>query len=187
MKNNFNNMMCLDLFLSHQTDEAYKTSKKLLKPSVRVKSPLKSLDFYIDHFSAEMNKLDRENDIIAIKEFSDKYSWRNSLDSIFKNEDFEAIVLTNLKQEIIWVNDGFKKMTGYTKSYAKDKTPSFLQGTNTCEKTRKRIRKKLTIDEPFTDIVLNYRKDKTPFRCEIKIFPLYTETTTHYIALERAV
>ena len=45
----------------------------------------------------------------------------------------------------------------------------------------------IKLNKPFTDIVINYKKDKTPYRCEIKVFPLFTENTTHYIALEKAV
>lgn len=179
--------MCLDLFLSSQSEERYKEIEQHITPSESIKFPLKSFALYADYFSAEMNNLDRENDINMLKEFASKYNWSDNLDSIFKNEDFEAIVLTNKKQEIIWVNDGFKEMTGFNKKFALKKTPSFLQGANTCETTRDRIRKKIKLNIPFIGTVINYKKNKTPYKCEIKIFPLFSENTTHYIALEKAV
>ena len=131
--------------------------------------------------------MNRKRDINFIKEFSKKFQWNDNLDEIFKGVAFETIVLTNEKQEILWVNDGFKEMTGYTKTFALKKTPSFLQGKNTCAVTRKRIRNKILANEPFKEIVLNYKQDKTPYKCEINVFPLSHKNTTHYIALERAI
>lgn len=187
MRSNLANMKCLDLFISSQGEEKYTAIKQLLKPSDFIKSPILSFDLYIDYFSAEMNNLSRINDINIIKDFATKFQWNNNLEEIFDNEVFETIVLTNKEQEIVWVNDGFKKMTGYSKNFAIKKTPSFLQGEETCEVTKKRIRKKIAANKPFKEIVLNYKQDNTPYKCEIKVFPLFYKDTTHYIALERAV
>jgi PAS domain-containing protein len=187
MKNKLANMMCLDLFLSSQNEEEYKALEDHITPSESIKFPLKSFALYTDYFSIEMNNLDRENDINAIREFGSKYNWNENLEHIFEDEDFEAIVLTNKEQEIIWVNDGFKEMTGFNKSFALKKRPSFLQGEKTCDKTTDLIRKKIQLNEPFIGTVINYKRNKTPYKCEIKIFPLFSENTTHYIALEKAV
>ena len=187
MKNNLVNMMCLDFFISSQDEQDYSTTKNLITPSNEIQTPIISFDFYINSFTTEVNKLNRKRDINSIKEFSNKFQWNDNLDEIFKGVAFETIVLTNEKQEILWVNDGFKEMTGYTKTFALKKTPSFLQGKNTCAVTRKRIRNKILANEPFKEIVLNYKKDKTPYKCEINVFPLSHKNTTHYIALERAI
>lgn len=187
MKYNLSNMMCLDFFLAAQNKEVYDTIEPNLTSSEFINFPLKSFDIFVDSFASKMKNLDRENDIHTIKEFATKYNWTTNIDLIFKDIDFEAIVLTNDQQEIIWVNEGFKEMTGFTKKFAQQKTPSFLQGKDTCNETKARIRKHLKLKKPFTDIVTNYKKDKTPYQCEIKVFPLFTKNTTHYIALEKAV
>ena len=106
---------------------------------------------------------------------------------IFSEHDFEAIVITNRHQKIQWVNNGFTKMTGYSKKYAINKRPTFLQGKLTSDKTREVIRKHIHANKPFKEIIVNYRKDKTPYKCEISVFPLYNEKTTHFVALEREV
>lgn len=187
MKYELSNMMCLDFFLSSQSKEDYKAIAPHLTSKESINFPLKSFDVFVDTFSSKMIALERENDINTVKELGFKYNWTNNIDSIFKDEDFEAIVLTNEKQEIIWVNDGFKEMTGFSKKFAKQKTPSFLQGKNTSKITRDNIREKIKMNKPFTGVVVNYKKDKTPYKCEIKIFPLFTENSTYYIALEKAV
>lgn len=78
-------------------------------------------------------------------------------------------------------------MTGFSKSFALKKTPSFLQGASTCKETSARIKGKILRNKPFQETVLNYRQDKTPYKCEIKVFPLSYKDTTHYIALENAI
>ena len=187
MKHNLANMMSLDFFIASQDEQDYTAIKPLLTPSESVQLTTTSFGLYIDYFSDEMNKVSRRNYIDMIKEFAAKFQWTNNVDEIFKNEAFETIVLTNNKQEIVWVNSGFKKMTGYSKNFALKKTPSFLQGTDTCEETKTRIRKKISINKPFKEIVLNYRQDKIAYKCEIKIFPLTYKNTTHYIALENTI
>jgi PAS domain S-box-containing protein len=174
-------------FVSSKDEQDYSATKELIVASNEIQAPIISFDFYINSFTTEVNKLNRKRDINFIKEFSKKFQWNDNVDEIFKGVDFETIVLTNEKQEILWVNDGFKEMTGYTKTFALKKTPSFLQGKNTCAVTRKRIRNKILANEPFKEIVLNYKQDKTPYKCEINVFPLSHKNTTHYIALERAI
>jgi hypothetical protein len=111
MNNNAANMMCLDLFLASQDEQEYAATKKNIIPSEFLQPELISFNLYIDYFSIEINKLNRENDINKIKAFASKFEWIDNIDKIFEDETFETIVLTNEQQEIIWVNDGFKKMT----------------------------------------------------------------------------
>ncbi|EAR12753.1 putative 22-domain light- and oxygen-sensing histidine kinase [Polaribacter irgensii 23-P] len=187
MKSNVANMMCLDLFMSSQNAQDSAITENFIIPSECIQPALVSFDLYIDSFSIEINKLNRQNDINTIKDFAYKFEWIANIDKIFKDEIFETIVLTNEQQEILWVNDGFKKMTGFNKNFALKKTPSFLQGKNTCPKTRARIREKINNNEPFKEVVINYRQDKSAYKCEIKVFPLFNEHSTHYIALEKVV
>jgi PAS domain S-box-containing protein len=187
MKSNVANMMCLDLFMGAQDAQESAVTEKFIVPSEFLQPVLISFDLYIDYFAIEINKLNRENDINSIKDFASKFQWVANIDKIFEDEIFETIVLTNEQQEILWVNDGFKKMTGFNKNFALKKTPSFLQGEKTCPKTRARIREKISNNEPFKEVVVNYREDKSSYKCEIKVFPLFNEHTTHYIALEKVV
>jgi len=187
MKNNLANMMCLDLFLADKNKQDYALLKEQLSPSKSIKLPIISFDLFINYFTNQINNALRRKDINTLKEFANKFQWTNNLEEILNNQTFDAIVLTNKKQEIIWVNDGFKKMTGFDKNYALKKTPSFLQGLNTSKETKEKIKSKIATNKPFKEIVLNYKKDKTQYKCEINIFPLHHKDTTHFIALERAV
>jgi PAS domain S-box-containing protein len=123
----------------------------------------------------------------VVKAFAEKENWKNEIDAIFNDTDFEALIITDADQKILWVNDGFSEMTGYSKKYALNKKPYFLQGANTSAKSRKRIRTKLKSLQPFTEIITNYQKDNTPYECEVKIIPMFNEGITHYLAIEKKV
>jgi PAS domain S-box-containing protein len=101
---------------------------------------------------------------------------------------YQTLVLTDLKQTILWVNDGFQSMTGYSPDYAIGKKPAFLQGPETSEIVKNRIRKKLLNGGRVSEVITNYRKNGNPYECHITIIPLLdsNQVITHYLALESA-
>lgn len=147
--------------------------------------PLMSWDIFSNFLDNQSNEARKLRDLDTLLLFHDKFNWSSDIQSIFADNDYKALILTDENQKILWVNDGFKAMTGYDKKYAVNKTPRFLQGTETKPATRKRIRKKIMADKPFEDIITNHRKDSTTYKCEVKIYPLKTTKTTHFIAFEK--
>ncbi len=186
-KHNLCDMMSLDIYLSYLNTEDYQKIKDTIKPQTTRVMPLLSWDLYSEHYFNISKTFKRTRDILEVKSLAEKWNWRNNIDAIFKDQSFEALIITNAERHILWVNDGFTEMTGYSKKYALQKVPGFLQGPSTCEKTRMRFREKLKANKPFTEVITNYKKDHTPYTCEVKIFPLYDYDTTHFLALEKQV
>jgi PAS domain S-box-containing protein len=149
--------------------------------------PLLSWDIFINCFHRNLKLAEKETEIRKINDLAKKFNWKNDINEIIHKNSYEAIVITDNTQKIIWVNNGFTDMTGYSKKFAVNKKPSFLQGEETSKKTKAKIRKKIEAHKPFKQVIVNYKKDKTPYRCEVKIIPLFGIDTTHYIALEREV
>ena len=149
--------------------------------------PLISWDIFVNFYFKNLRQFEKKSDLDTINELAEKFNWKNNIDSIIEDNDYEAIVITDKHQKIIWVNEGFTKMTGFPKKFALDKRPTFLQGKSTSEKTKARFRKNISLDIPFKEVIVNYKKDRSPYKCEVQIIPLYGDTTTHYIALERQV
>lgn len=89
---------------------------------------------------------------------------------------------------IVYVNDAFKRMTGFGDEIL-GKTPRELQGEETTEEARKKIRLALDKWEPIKIELLNYTKDKRPFWVELNIQPVKDETGwwTHWISIQRDV
>ncbi|MCM5663790.1 PAS domain-containing protein [Galbibacter mesophilus] len=185
MKNDLKNMMCLDICLP-ELEKEKKITTALDLSSIK-SMPLVSWDFFSLFHWERLQGLKKSAEIEQIQAFAEKFGWRNDIPSIFNSNDYEALVVTNSEQDIVWVNDGFVSMTGYSKKFAINKNPKFLQGEGTTESSRQNFKKQLLEDTPFKEVIVNYKKDNTPYKCEIKIFPLYSEQTTHYLALEREV
>jgi len=185
MKKNLMNMQCLDIYLSSLSVEEYKEIEDEIRVSDIKLMPLHSWDIYNDHYARQLSLLKQQHAINSFKELAKKFEWKNDFDAVFENKTFDALVLTNQEAKIQWVSEGFTEMTGYSSSYALNKTPRFLQGKETDRAVLNRIKRKLSRDEPFTEVLVNYKKDQTSYKCEISIIPLINERTTHYLALER--
>jgi len=187
MKYNISKMAALDLYLSTLSEKEYNKIEQQLNALKVNKMPLMSWDVFSENHFKTLKKLKTNSDINTVKVFAEKAKWKNELDSIFENQDFEALIISDSEQKIQWVNDGFTEMTGYSKKHAINKTPRFLQGPNTSQEIKTEIRTQLSNLKPFTGIITNYRKDNSLYKCEVKIIPMYSEKVTHFLAIERLV
>lgn len=102
----------------------------------------------------------------------------------------DAVVITDSEGYITWVNNGFKKLTGYKLKDIEGKKPgSFLQGPETDPETVGEISISLTNRESIETTILNYSKDGTPYWLNMSIDPIFNDAgeCTHFIAIERDV
>lgn len=98
-----------------------------------------------------------------------------------------AVVITNPDGQVVFVNRGFEKLAGYTLDEVRGTKPGDrLQGADTNEDTRRRIRKQLDARKPFYDEILNYHKDGEPYWISLAINPIFSSAgkLTHFVALE---
>lgn len=179
-----NSMMCLDIYLTSLSDEEY--SKITYKIKSKRVFPVTSWDISGNYLQKPVSQFMKEEDRLYLEKLSKKFRWKMDIDS-FVAEPYSAIVVTNAKQEIYWVNDGFTTMTGYPADYVLGKKPNFLHGKNTPPETRKNFREQLLQLKPFTTTIINYRNNKKEYICEVKIIPISNdkENVTHFIAFER--
>ncbi|WNH12787.1 PAS domain-containing protein [Thalassobellus suaedae] len=187
MKNNLADMMCLDIYLSSLTNEEYEKIKHKIGTPKSKPMPLLSWDIYMEGFQKRIIEAKKEMELKQVLSLSKKFNWKNDLNMVFSENNYEALIITDKHQNIIWVNDGFTSMTGYSRKFAINKTPKFLQGEKTSFETKSRIRAKIANNKPFKEIIVNYKKDRTIYNCEVKIIPLHNESTTHFIAFEKEV
>jgi PAS domain S-box-containing protein len=187
MKNNLEYMMALDIYLSSLSRHRFnKIYKKIKHDTLRI--PVMSWDIYSEVNAKHIFEAQRLRDIAKVEQLAAKFNWQNNMNLMFEKANFEAIIVTDLEQKILWVNDGFSKMTGFTKAETLNKTPRFLQGAKTALRTKQSIRQKLKTNIPFKEVIVNHKKNGKPYKCEVKIFPLYVkDKKTHYLALERQV
>lgn len=149
-------------------------------------SPIQSLDFYLQNYQALCKKLKLDNDLSELRAVL-KRDLETSVKEILEKSNYEALVVTDVKKKIIWVNNGFREMTGYSKCYAMGKKPTFLQGKKTSLETKNEIRLLLKQQKRFSRALINYRKNGEEYLCCIDVLPLYNSSreVTHFLAMER--
>ncbi|CAN5425017.1 hypothetical protein BH23BAC3_BH23BAC3_13340 [soil metagenome] len=108
--------------------------------------------------------------------------------------DYDSILITNLQLEkpgpkIVYVNDGFTKMTGYTREEVIGKTPRILQGEKTDNAVLNKLKKRLKEGQSFFGHTVNYRKDGTEFINQWDIHPLTNNKgeITHWVSYQHDI
>ena len=97
-----------------------------------------------------------------------------------------AVIISDEKGEIEWVNKGFERITGYKLVEVKGKKPgSFLQGPDTDPEVIKLMSEKIKAGESFNSEILNYHKSGQAYWLALSIQPVFHEDKiTHFIAIE---
>ena len=102
----------------------------------------------------------------------------------------EAAPLDEPGPRIVYVNEEFTRLTGYTPEEVLGRSPRFLQRPGrTDPQTLHRIRQLLNAEGNFEGAVLNFSKDDDPYWLDLRIFPLHDAhgKTTHFAAIERDI
>ncbi|MBC7439882.1 MAG: PAS domain-containing protein, partial [Flavobacterium sp.] len=91
--------------------------------------------------------------------------------------------------KILFVNDAFTKMTGYTAEEVIGKTPRILQGPKSDKGKLKELSLAIRSWQPFETTLLNYKKNGEEFWVNLIINPVTNEKGifTHWIAIQRDV
>ncbi|HKK18534.1 MAG TPA: PAS domain-containing protein [Opitutales bacterium] len=105
----------------------------------------------------------------------------------------DAIIVTEAKTieepgpKILYANQAFYQLTGYSKEEVIGNNPRMMQGDQTSPQTRQRIREALTKKLSVRVTILNYRKDGTPYWNELSLFPLTNnyDEVTFFVGVQR--
>lgn len=90
---------------------------------------------------------------------------------------------------ILYVNEAFERLTGYSAAEAIGQTPRMLHGPGTQREVLDRIRASIERWEPVREELINHRKDGSEFWLELNIVPIADEAGrfTHWVAIERDI
>jgi PAS domain S-box-containing protein len=90
---------------------------------------------------------------------------------------------------IVWVNEGFTRLTGYAPHEVMGQTPRVLQGPRTDRSVLARLRRDLAERQEFEGETINYRRDGSEFVNHWYVIPLAGDDgrPTHYLAVQRDV
>ncbi len=120
--------------------------------------------------------------------------WLRLLESVAVNAR-DAVLITEAEPvdlpgpRIIYVNDAFTKMTGYTAEEVIGQTPRILQSSRTDRAQLDKIRVALKAWQPVVVELVNCHKDGTEFWVELSIVPVADPSGwyTHWVSVQRDV
>ncbi len=128
--------------------------------------------------------------------FSDISQYRRLQFRDIVDRAFDAVMVCEAKHldapdgpRIVYVNDAFCQLSGYSREEVLGKTPRIMQGPQSERASRDRIRAALQAQQPVRETLLNYDKHGTPYWVDVSIFALreHGDQVTHFAAFERDV
>lgn len=155
-----------------------KDYQKILKQCSKDEKSLSRLKELIDDLVQQKNKAE---EMLTLLERAIK-------------SDYDSILITGLKIEepgpkIVYVNDGFTRMTGYSREEVIGKTPRILQGEKTDRAVLDTLKKRLKEGQAFFGHTVNYRKDGSEFINQWDIHPLSNDKgeITHWVSYQHDI
>lgn len=98
-----------------------------------------------------------------------------------------GVIITNAERRIVWVNEGFTRITGYSCEEAMGRNPGqLLQCPNTDRDTQRQLRQAVRSGNSFHGEILNRARDGREYWIDLEIQPLHDAagTLTGFIAIE---
>ncbi len=144
---------------------------------VRIHATSSGISLYIQDITAE--KASR-NELSLL---------RNAID---KANDVVLITTADLDKPgpiVVYANDAFERVTGYSKEDIIGRSPRLLQGIDTEDNRLQEIKSSLKADSPIRILLTNYTKAGEPYHNEVDISPIkdLKGVTTHFVAIERDI
>ena len=90
------------------------------------------------------------------------------------DNSFDSLLVTDASKnnKILYANNAFKKLTGYSPNEVIGKTPRILQGIGTDKAVISRLTNTLKKGGNFEGRAINYKKDGTPFIMFWRVVPV---------------
>lgn len=89
-------------------------------------------------------------------------------------ETINGVVIIDKDQNIVWVNNGFMKMCGYTSNELKGKNPlEFLSGRDTNMELVNNVKQQIMKKEPYVFEMLNYSKAGDKIYMSVQMQPIF--------------
>ena len=192
-----------EIYDTEVSESSYADEREIFQTGISI---INKENFFIDNKGLKHWMLNSKvpfrnnlNEIIGLVGISREITERKKEDTILKLLESvilntnDAVVITEIlnegpiKNSIIFVNQSYCKMTGYSFEEVLGKSPSILQGLNTDTEILKRVKISMNAYEPCQYEVINYKKNGEEFWSSISLSPISDSNGvyTHWIAIKR--
>ena len=98
-----------------------------------------------------------------------------------------AIVITDSDATILWANDAFTTMTGYSQEEILGKNPRLLKSGAHHEAHYSKLWSTITAGKVWRGEIVNRRKDGTTYTEEMTITPVTQDAKTHFVSIKQDI
>ena len=144
--------------------------------------------------AATLKDFEQSPIILSARDVTERKAYARELElkSQAMDEAPVGITITDPEQEdnpMVYVNEGFEALTGYSESEALGRNCRFLQGEATREEPVGEMRKAIERDEPVSVELRNYRKNGSQFWSRVSIAPVRDDagTVKNYVGFQEDV
>ncbi len=144
---------------------------------------------------------ERDHAVVVIRDITLRREAEDALRRVARENSLLAAAVANLEtcvvitdphqpdNPIVFYNPGFTALTGYGPDDILGRNCRFLQGPDTDPETVGQLAAAIAAQRPFRDVMLNYRRDGTPFWNELVINPVYDAAgrLTHFVGIQTDV
>lgn len=101
----------------------------------------------------------------------------------------DASSLNEPGPQVVFVNEAFERLTGYTAQEILGRSPRLLQGAETSRAELDRIRAALQLGEPVYSEVINYGKQRQQYWLALTISPIADDSgrISHFVSIQRDI
>jgi PAS domain S-box-containing protein len=146
--------------------------------------PLLSWNFFAENLDKMKMTL---SDSLALKNLVSQNKWKTSWDFKDQLQDNTVIVVTDPSLKIVFASNNIVTMNGYYPKEVIGNSPKMFQGEQTDNTISKEISFAVRNQKPFDKIIINYCKDGSIYKCQIKGYPIFNNRgiLTNFIAFEK--
>jgi PAS domain S-box-containing protein len=146
--------------------------------------PLTCWDFYsksFDKYRLTLSDANLLNRIVKDNKWNTTWDYKEELTSD------TVIVVTDAQLSIVFASNNMVEMNGYTPNEVIGNSPKMFQGQLTNEKISKEISEAVKAKQPFDKVIINYCKDGSLYKCQIKGYPVFDTNgkLINFIAFEK--
>ena len=131
--------------------------------------------------AAVLDAAERPPVVFSARDITDRKRYQEELE--LRSEAMEGapvgITITDPDREdnpIVYINEGFEEITGYSQADTLGRNCRFLQGPETSEEPVAEMRAAIDAERPISVELRNYRKDGSPFWNRVTIAPIHDES-----------